>query len=72
MFSKNRKLIKILKKAGFIKYHQAGSHLQLKHPDGRRTTIPNHPTQELGRKTLKSILDDMRISTDEFRKLMKK
>lgn len=67
-----RKLIKILKKAGFIEYHQVGSHLQLKHSDGRRTTVSNHPSHEIGRKTLKSILNDMRISPEEFRKLSKK
>lgn len=69
---KARRLLKILEKEGFIKYHQVGSHIQLKHPDGRRTTIPYHPAQEIGRKTLKSILNDMRISVDNFIKLLRK
>ncbi len=34
------KLLKTLLKLGFEKYHQVGSHIQLKHADGRRTTIP--------------------------------
>ena len=44
---KARELIKTLNKLGFYKYHQAGSHIQLKHPDGRRTTVPNHPNKEI-------------------------
>lgn len=69
---KARRLLKILEKEGFIKYHQVGSHIQLKHPDGRRTTIPYHPSQEIGRKTLKSILNDMKIDINGFIKMLRK
>lgn len=65
------KLLKALKKAGFYIHHQVGSHVQLKHSDGRRTTIPNHPTQEIRRGTLKAIIDDLEISVEEFIKLLK-
>lgn len=63
-------LLKVLLKQGFIKYHQVGSHVQLKHPDGRRTTIPYHPSREIRLGTLKAILNDIEISTDEFIKLL--
>ncbi len=33
---KARVLLKTLQKLGFYEYHQVGSHIQLKHPDGRR------------------------------------
>lgn len=69
---KARKLLKILQKLGFYKHHQVGSHVQLKHPDGRRTTIPYHPTQEIRRGTLKAIIDDLDMSVEEFIKALKK
>jgi len=57
---------------GFYKHHQSGSHIQLKHPDGRRTTIPYHPSQEIIRGTLKAIIDDLEISVEDFINVIKK
>ncbi len=34
--------VKILKAAGFAEVSQRGSHLKLRHPDGRKTIIPMH------------------------------
>ena len=69
---KAKKLIKILNKLGFLKHHQVGSHAQFKHSDGRRITIPMHPGKDISRKTLKGILLDLKISTEEFVKLLLK
>lgn len=69
---KASKLYKTLQKLGFSKYHQTGAHIQLKHPDGRRTTIPYHPTQEIRRGTLKSIIDDLDMTVEEFTEALKK
>lgn len=69
---KAKKLLKTLKKLGFYEYHQSGSHIQLKHSDGRRTTIPYHPTQEIRRGTLKAIIDDLDMSLEEFIQALKK
>jgi len=69
---KANKLVRTLLKLGFYKHHQTGSHLQLKHPDGRRTTIPYHAAKEIRRGTLKSILDDVNLSVEEFTKALKK
>lgn len=69
---KAKALLKTLKKLGFYEYHQSGSHIQLKHKDGRRTTIPYHPTQEIRRGTLKAIIDDLEVSVEEFTKALKK
>jgi predicted RNA binding protein YcfA (HicA-like mRNA interferase family) len=63
---KAKDLLKTLKKLGFYEYHQSGSHVQLRHADGRRTTVPNHPSKEIRKGTLKAILDDLEISTEEF------
>lgn len=67
-----RKLLKILQKLGFYQHHQAGSHIQLKHPDGRRTTIPYHPSKEIRRGTLKAIIDDLNITVEDFISLVHK
>lgn len=63
---KAKELLKILKKSGFYEYHQAGSHIQMKHLDGRRTTVPYHPSTEIRRKTLKGIIDDLEVTVEEF------
>jgi predicted RNA binding protein YcfA (HicA-like mRNA interferase family) len=39
-------LIKILSKIGFKIIRQEGSHVFLRHDDGRTTVIPNHPLEE--------------------------
>jgi len=69
---KAKTLIRILKKLGFFKFHQVGSHAQFKHPDGRRVTIPIHPGQDIGKKTLKGILNDLDLAIEEFLKIFKK
>jgi len=40
--------------------------------DGRRTTIPFHPSREIRRGTLKAIIDDLEMSVEEFIKLLRK
>jgi len=69
---KASKLLRALKQLGFYKHHQVGSHMQLKHPDGRRTTLPYHPTQEIRKGTLKAIIDDLDMTVEEFIKALKK
>jgi predicted RNA binding protein YcfA (HicA-like mRNA interferase family) len=63
-------LIKILEKIGFKVIRQKGSHVFLKHSDGRTTVIPNHPGEKLDRGLLNKILrKDIQISREEFDKL---
>lgn len=64
-------LLKTLLKIGFYKHHQAGSHIQLKHVDGRRTTIPYHPNQEIRRGTLKGIINDLNMPVEEFIEILR-
>jgi len=63
---KSKDLVEALKKMGFFKCHQVGSHAQFKHFDGRRTTIPVHFGKDIPKGTLKAILKDLEISTDEL------
>jgi predicted RNA binding protein YcfA (HicA-like mRNA interferase family) len=41
-------LVSILKKTGFVVERQRGSHIFLKHPDGRATVIPVHAKETVG------------------------
>lgn len=65
---KARILIKFLKKKGFNEIRQKGSHKFFSHPDGRTTVVPFHPSQEIGPGLLRNILNDIKISPEEFKK----
>jgi predicted RNA binding protein YcfA (HicA-like mRNA interferase family) len=65
------KLIKILAKTGFKPVRQKGSHIILRHPDGRSTVIPNHPGEEIGRGLLLKILRDVSLTREDYLKLVK-
>jgi len=69
---KAEKVIKALSKLGFQIVRQKGSHVIMKHPDGRVTVIPVHKGEELGRGILREIIKDAKVSKEEFLKLLKK
>ena len=64
-------VVHALTSAGFTVVRQAGSHCQLRHADGRRTTVPIHAHRDMPRGTLKGILRDIDIDTDAFLSLLK-
>jgi len=64
---KARKLIKFLKREGFLEVRQKGSHKFFAHPDGRTTVIPFHPAKEIGPGLLRKILDDIKVSPKELK-----
>ena len=59
-------VISVLKKLGFEVARQRGSHLRLRHSDGRVVTIPVHSGQDIGKGLLRKILRDAELSRDEF------
>ncbi len=64
-------LIRILSKIGFKTIRQEGSHVFLRHGDGKTTVIPNHPGRKLDRGLLNKILKkDVQITREEFMKLV--
>ena len=69
---KAEKVIKVLKKLGFQVVRQKGSHVIMKHPDGRVTVVPVHGGEELGRGILREIIGDAKISKEEFLELLRK
>jgi len=65
-----QKLIRVLKKLGFGEHAERGtSHLVFSHPDGRRTLVSRH-RGDVKKGTLAGILRDLKISSDEFRRLL--
>ena len=64
-------VVKILFKLGFEKLRQEGSHIFLKHSDGRTTVIPNHPGEEVDRGLLNKIIKkDLGITREDFIKYL--
>lgn len=59
-------VIKSLKKHGFVVVRQKGSHVRLRHEDGRVTSVPNHPGQDIGKGLLKKILRDTKLTMDKL------
>lgn len=69
---KSRDLIRLLEKLGFKTVRQKGSHLRLQHEDGRKTSVPIHSGEKIGKGLLRKILRDVNISRHEFENLRKK
>ncbi len=65
------KVIKVLTKAGFKIIRQRGSHVILKHPNGKLTVVPIHRGEEIGTGLLLKILKDADLTRKDFQKLLK-
>lgn len=59
-------LERILLRLGFSVIRQKGSHVFFRHPDGRTTTVPNHPGRDIARPLLRQILHEIDISPEQF------
>jgi len=64
-----KQLIRIFLRAGFAIDHQTGSHVVLRHPDGRRALIAVHP-RELKRGTLVGIIKQAGYTVEDFLELL--
>jgi len=65
---KSKELIKFLEKLGFTVVRQRGSHAQLKHPDGRMTTVPVHKGRDISPNLLRQIAKDIDMDVKSFNK----
>ncbi len=63
-------LARVARKLGFVKVRQKGSHARWKHNDERATTIPVHPSTEIGGWLFHEILSQLGISEEEFGHLL--
>ena len=61
-----RQVVKGLERLGFIEVHRKGSHVKMKHSDGRVIVFPFH--DEVDRFTLKGALRDAEVDLEEFLK----
>lgn len=66
------RVIKALQKAGFEVVRRRGSHVFLRHADGRATVIPVHRGEDLGRGLLRKIMHDVELTREEFLELLGK
>lgn len=66
---KPREVVQFVQQLGFVEVRQRGSHKQFKHPDGRVTTVPMHAGRDLSPSLLRKILEDIRVSPEEFVRL---
>lgn len=57
---------KVLLQLGFKISRSKGSHVFYRHPDGRTTTLPNHPGRDLSRPLIREILREIKLSPDQF------
>jgi predicted RNA binding protein YcfA (HicA-like mRNA interferase family) len=60
----------LLLKLGFVVARQRGSHVFFRHPDGRATTVPNHPGRDLARPLTREILREIELTVEEFREAL--
>jgi len=63
---KPQEIIRILETMGFLVVRQRGSHIQLRHQDGRATTVPMHKGRDISPSLLRKIASDIRLTVDEF------
>lgn len=59
-----RQVVKALERLGFVETHRKGSHVKMKHADGRMIVFPFH--DEVDRFTLKGALRDAEVDLEEF------
>lgn len=63
-------LVRALLKVGFVKDRQTGSHIYLKHPDGRLTSVSIH-SKPLPLGTMRAILEQTKMRSEELKKYLK-
>jgi len=66
-----RKVVRALKRVGFVEDRQKGSHLILIHPEKKvRTVVPVHSGRTIKEPLLRAIVRDANLSVDEFMELL--
>jgi len=64
-----KRLLSVLLRHGFVAIRQRGSHVRVASFDGTlKATVPIHANRDLPRGTLKNIIDDLNIPSEELLK----
>ncbi|MGF1521333.1 MAG: type II toxin-antitoxin system HicA family toxin [Leptolyngbyaceae cyanobacterium] len=66
-----QELIDALEQIGFAVIRQKGSHVRMKHEDGRTVTVPVHAQKSLGKGLLLRILRDTDLTKEELIELLR-
>ena len=64
-------VIRAIEGSGFELSRQSGSHKIYKNTAGKRVTVPYHAGKILHPKVLQSILSDIGLTVEEFRRILK-
>ncbi len=62
-----KQVIRVLRRHGFEKVAQKGSHQKWRHPDGRQVIVADHGSKLIPIGTLRSIIEGSKLSVDDFR-----
>jgi len=65
-----KEIVSLLKKASFAMERQRGSHVFLRHKDGRATVVPIHSGETIGPGLLSKVLRDVEMTKDELLKIL--
>jgi predicted RNA binding protein YcfA (HicA-like mRNA interferase family) len=63
---KPREVAALLEARGFVEVRQRGSHKQYRHPDGRGTTVPFHPSYDISPTLLRKIAKDIGLTPEQL------
>ncbi len=63
---KPHEVMALLMNLGFVEVRQRGSHRQLRHPDGRATTVPFHAGRDISPILLRQIAKDIGLKWEEL------
>lgn len=62
-----RDFIARVKALGFVTVRQKGSHVRFEHPDGRKTTVPDHGGKDMPWGLMNKIIrQDLEMQVDDF------
>ncbi len=67
-----RQMERVLFRLGFEAVRQKGSHVFYRQPDGRTTTVPNHPGRNLARPLLREILREIELTPEQFQEELRR
>ncbi len=65
-----KRMEKVLLRMGFEPVRQKGSHIFYRHPDGRTTTLANHPGRDLSLPLIREILREIELSPEQFKEIL--
>lgn len=63
-------LVTVLLQLGFFLKRQKGSHAIFRHPDGRKTVLAMHPGRDIPPGTLRTILREINLTTEDLLKFL--